>query len=41
MMRMLAWVNLLANDGLVNRVISLGGVLPGDIDWLLGRSRSW
>ena len=29
MMRMLAWVNLLANDGLVNRIISVGGLLPG------------
>ncbi|MET0740636.1 MAG: ABC transporter permease [Candidatus Nanopelagicales bacterium] len=38
MMRMLAWVNLLANDGLVNRMISLGGVFPGDVDWLSGRS---
>jgi ABC-type spermidine/putrescine transport system permease subunit I len=38
MMRMLAWVNLLANDGLVNRVISMGGILPGDIEWLSGRS---
>ena len=38
MMRMLAWVNLLANDGLVNRVISLGGILPGDTDWLAGHS---
>lgn len=38
MMRMLAWVNLLANDGLVNRTISLGGLLPGDVDWLSGRS---
>ena len=38
MMRMLAWVNLLANDGLVNRVISLGGVLPGDTEWLSGKS---
>ncbi|WP_243060009.1 ABC transporter permease [Nocardioides sp. SR21] len=32
MMRMLAWVNLLANDGLVNRI------LPGQVDWLSGRS---
>lgn len=32
MMRMLAWVNLLANDGLVNRV------MPGQVDWLSGRS---
>ncbi|MET0740152.1 MAG: ABC transporter permease [Candidatus Nanopelagicales bacterium] len=38
MMRMLAWVNLLANDGLVNRIVSLGGVLPGDTDWLSGHS---
>ena len=36
MMRMLAWVNLLANDGLVNKVISLGGILPGDTEWLSG-----
>jgi spermidine/putrescine transport system permease protein len=36
MMRMLAWVNLLANDGLVNRIISLGGILPGDTEWLSG-----
>jgi ABC-type spermidine/putrescine transport system permease subunit I len=36
MMRMLAWVNLLANDGLVNRIISLGGVLPDDTKWLSG-----
>jgi ABC-type spermidine/putrescine transport system permease subunit I len=36
MMRMLAWVNLLANDGLVNRIISLGGLLPGDTHWLSG-----
>ena len=32
MMRMLAWVNLLANDGLVNRMV------PGHVDWLSGRS---
>ncbi len=38
MMRMLAWVNLLANDGLVNRVISLDGALPTEVDWLNGRS---
>jgi ABC-type spermidine/putrescine transport system permease subunit I len=38
MMRMLAWVNLLANDGLVNRVISLDGTLPTEVDWLSGRS---
>ena len=38
MMRMLAWVNLLANDGLVNRMITLNGTLPGEVDWLNGRS---
>jgi spermidine/putrescine transport system permease protein len=38
MMRMLAWVNLLQNDGLVNRVLSLGGLADVHIDWLNGRS---
>lgn len=38
MMRMLAWVNLLANDGLVNRIITLNGTFGNDIDWLSGRS---
>jgi ABC-type spermidine/putrescine transport system permease subunit I len=38
MMRMLAWVNLLANDGLLNRVISVGGILPAHTEWLSGRS---
>jgi spermidine/putrescine transport system permease protein len=38
MMRMLAWVNLLQNDGLVNRLLSLGGVADVHIDWLNGRS---
>ncbi len=38
MMRMLAWVNLLQTDGLVNRVITLGGLLPTEVDWLNGRS---
>jgi spermidine/putrescine transport system permease protein len=32
MMRMLAWVNLLQNDGLINRV------LHSNIDWLSGRA---
>jgi len=36
MMRMLAWVNLLQNDGLVNSIITLGGLL-GPVDWLSGR----
>ena len=38
MMRMLAWVNLLQNDGLVNRVLSLGGLFDVHVDWLDGRS---
>jgi spermidine/putrescine transport system permease protein len=37
MMRMLAWVNLLQDDGLVNRAISLGGLLPFGVSWLDGR----
>jgi ABC-type spermidine/putrescine transport system permease subunit I len=38
MMRMLAWVNLLQNDGLLNRALSLGGLFSVNIDWLNGRS---
>jgi spermidine/putrescine transport system permease protein len=38
MMRMLAWVNLLQNDGLVNRTLSLGGLFNVNVDWLSGRS---
>ncbi|MDQ1615494.1 MAG: spermidine/putrescine transport system permease protein [Actinomycetota bacterium] len=37
MMRMLAWVNLLQNDGLVNRALGLGGLFNVQIDWLNGR----
>jgi spermidine/putrescine transport system permease protein len=37
MMRMLAWVNLLQNDGLVNRMISLGGLLEVHVNWLNGQ----
>jgi spermidine/putrescine transport system permease protein len=37
MMRMLAWVNLLQNDGLVNRTLSLGGAFSVNVDWLNGR----
>jgi ABC-type spermidine/putrescine transport system permease subunit I len=37
MMRMLAWVNLLSDDGLVNRVITLGGLVPTRVEWLSGR----
>jgi ABC-type spermidine/putrescine transport system permease subunit I len=36
MMRMLAWVNLLQNDGLVNKVLSLNGLLDVRIEWLNG-----
>ena len=37
MMRMLAWVNLLQDDGWVNKVISLNGALPTEQSWLSGR----
>ncbi|HEY5033045.1 MAG TPA: ABC transporter permease [Actinomycetes bacterium] len=37
MMRMLAWVNLLQDDGLVNRALSLGGLFPVHVSWLDGR----
>jgi ABC-type spermidine/putrescine transport system permease subunit I len=37
MMRMLAWVNLLQDDGLVNRVLSVGGVLDVGVHWLTGQ----
>jgi ABC-type spermidine/putrescine transport system permease subunit I len=38
MMRMLAWVNLLANDGLVNRMLSLNGLLDIHPSWLTGNA---
>jgi ABC-type spermidine/putrescine transport system permease subunit I len=34
---MLAWVNLLQNDGLVNRALGLGGMYSVQVDWLNGR----
>lgn len=37
MMRMLAWVNLLQDDGLVNRLFSLGGVFDVRVHWLTGQ----
>jgi len=37
MMRMLAWVNLLQNDGLVNRLLNFGGVFDVQVDWLTGQ----
>ena len=38
LMRLLAWVNLLQTDGLANRALSLGGLLPVQVDWLAGRA---
>jgi len=38
MMRMLAWVNLLSHDGLVNQVISLNGLLDVQPNWLSGNA---
>jgi ABC-type spermidine/putrescine transport system permease subunit I len=37
MMRMLAWVNLLADDGLVNKVLGLG-IWDVHVQWLSGKS---
>jgi spermidine/putrescine transport system permease protein len=37
MMRMLAWVNLLQNDGLVNRLLNFGGLFDVQVDWLTGQ----
>ena len=37
MMRMLAWVNLLQTDGLVNKALSFGGLFPVNVNWLNGR----
>jgi spermidine/putrescine transport system permease protein len=37
MMRMLAWVNLLQSDGLVNRTLSAGGFFDVHVNWLNGR----
>jgi spermidine/putrescine transport system permease protein len=37
MMRMLAWVNLLQTDGLVNKALSLGGLFTIQVSWLDGR----
>jgi ABC-type spermidine/putrescine transport system permease subunit I len=38
MMRMLAWINLLQNDGIVNRVLGWGGIFPSHYQWLNGHS---
>jgi spermidine/putrescine transport system permease protein len=37
MMRMLAWINLLQSDGLVNKAITLLHLAPRPINWLDGR----
>lgn len=37
MMRMLAWVNLLQDDGLVNRILSFGGFFDVEVHWLTGQ----
>lgn len=37
MMRMFAWVNLLQDDGLVNKVLTLGGLFDLGVDWLTGQ----
>ena len=37
-MRMFAWVNLLQDDGLVNRVLGLGGLFTVNVNWLTGPS---
>jgi ABC-type spermidine/putrescine transport system permease subunit I len=38
MMRMLAWINLLQNDGLLNRSLSAGGLFDVHYAWLSGHS---
>src|SRR3954452_12786391 len=38
MMRMLAWANLLQNDGIVNRLLGTGGLFSHHYDWLGGHS---
>ncbi len=37
MMRMLAWVNLLQDDGMVTRLLSLGGLVDVNVHWLTGQ----
>jgi ABC-type spermidine/putrescine transport system permease subunit I len=38
MMRMLAWINLLQNNGLVNRALSVGGLFDVHVNWLGGHA---
>jgi spermidine/putrescine transport system permease protein len=37
MMRMLAWINLLEADGLVNRALTFSRIVPRPVNWLSGR----
>jgi ABC-type spermidine/putrescine transport system permease subunit I len=37
MMRMFAWVNLLQDDGLFNKLLSFGGLFTVSVDWLTGQ----
>ena len=37
MMRMLSWVNLLQDDGLVNKLLSFGGIFDSSVHWLTGQ----
>ncbi len=37
MMRMLAWINLLQSDGLIDRTLTLLHLVPHPVDWLDGR----
>ena len=37
MMRMFAWVNLLQDDGLVNKVLRSAACSPPDVNWLTGQ----
>ena len=37
MMRMLAWVNLLQDDGLVNKLLGIGGLFEVQVHWLTGQ----
>src|SRR5437899_3674584 len=36
-MRMLAWINLLATEGYVNKILTFLHLVPHPIDWLSGR----
>ncbi len=37
LMRMLAWINLLAADGYINKILTFLHVVPQPVDWLGGR----